>query len=805
VSISADLVKVLTATLGTGAVTLGSAVTGFRTFASAGIPNGATVTYGIFDNNQHEVGRGVYNSGAGTLTRTLIASSTGALLELSGGAQVYITATASDLTAGNIPTITVTGGTADAMVASSPVNLPVGPLATGDLFYLVTTGPNTVNNPTLNVNGAGVKTMTSADGSVVPLKAWPAAATLLLKYDGAGFRVIDRLDGVASDAVIPCDVVTPNSLTFILTSQKGHHARDDLQAVTFRPATGNGAGAVARHPDFFGGADVPIVLENGVAAPLNAIRNGYPVTLRAKTFGGNGWVLESPSAQQQMAVIPMTTASTGSLIVANFADAAAKYPADLGPDLIGFGFFAQADKPAGGGQWQIPGVLGTVNIYDFDGVTALDVGAWKKGSWVVVTKIKTGETFAGNFRLVSVSMPFASVAQAIAGTDTRQPINAAGLAAVIADVEARIGRFNYLVANERTSSLRTVKVSRPSTRRIVLEVGMFPADFRGIYAGSHMVGDATTFELMNLSGWYHANQTSTELWVVISIKTRIANREVEWMNYTIDALAGSSGDNGQIFSVNEIVTFVGKNTDSVAAVQATNGQGPGHGYINAQNGQFYTTNAIKNGQPIPDGTNILAAGPYQLKVGEIMFCATFQQQGLWNILCPDGVTVAYSYGVFKEWGNGRQMRQLLTLTMQNNIQMLFGYGTMLKYRVPTRFEGRDKAGNAYVPRITGLKDGHQEIFTDMKSLVGLYEPPAGAPDTSFKGHGLEIKLVDSYTPYRVGGAEPVGYPPTPIVTDEDSGPAFRSLTWTGGTDFEDVSNQVYQFMSDISGIRTNVV
>lgn len=91
-----DLVAVSTATTGTGTITLGGALPGFRSFTHAGVPDGATVSYAIENGSSRETGRGVYDATAGTLTRVLEASSTGALLNLSGTSTVFITAIAKD-------------------------------------------------------------------------------------------------------------------------------------------------------------------------------------------------------------------------------------------------------------------------------------------------------------------------------------------------------------------------------------------------------------------------------------------------------------------------------------------------------------------------------------------------------------------------------------------------------------------------------------------------------------------------------------------------------------------------------------
>lgn len=98
-------VGVATATTGTGTITLGTALAAttpinaasWRTFPSAGAVDGIDVRYLILDSNgAWEYGTGTPGSGGTTMIRTLGASSTGALLNLSGSSQVFITALAED-------------------------------------------------------------------------------------------------------------------------------------------------------------------------------------------------------------------------------------------------------------------------------------------------------------------------------------------------------------------------------------------------------------------------------------------------------------------------------------------------------------------------------------------------------------------------------------------------------------------------------------------------------------------------------------------------------------------------------------
>lgn len=96
-----NLARMTTATTGTGTITLGSAATGFISFATAGVSDGESITYAIEDGNNREIGRGTYTASGTTLTRSVLKSTNaGSAINLSGSAQVFITDAAEDHIAG---------------------------------------------------------------------------------------------------------------------------------------------------------------------------------------------------------------------------------------------------------------------------------------------------------------------------------------------------------------------------------------------------------------------------------------------------------------------------------------------------------------------------------------------------------------------------------------------------------------------------------------------------------------------------------------------------------------------------------
>lgn len=111
----ANRAKMTTSTTGTGSVTLSSASLGYQTFASAGVVDGDEVRYVIEDGVNWEIGTGVYTSNV--MTRSVIESSTGSLLNLSGNATVLLSIAADDF---NPETITIASAT-QTQIAYFPV------------------------------------------------------------------------------------------------------------------------------------------------------------------------------------------------------------------------------------------------------------------------------------------------------------------------------------------------------------------------------------------------------------------------------------------------------------------------------------------------------------------------------------------------------------------------------------------------------------------------------------------------------------------------------------------------------------
>ena len=180
--------KMTTATTGVGTVVLGSAASGFQSFADAGVSDGDVVQYVIEDGAQFEIGVGSYSASGLSITRTPSETSDplNAAISLSGNANISITAVASDFSR------LQSDGTTKVQAT------PSGATVTGDLSV---TG--TVDGRDIAADGAVLDAITSySDGDVdTHLNTNTATTDQVLSWSGSDYSWT-AVQGVPSGVIV---------------------------------------------------------------------------------------------------------------------------------------------------------------------------------------------------------------------------------------------------------------------------------------------------------------------------------------------------------------------------------------------------------------------------------------------------------------------------------------------------------------------------------------------------------------------------------------------------------------------------
>ena len=148
--------KMSTSTTGTGTITLGSAETGYQSFADAGVADGDVVRYVIEDGDDWEIGSGTYTATGTTLTRTVDESSNAdAALNLTGSAVVFITAAAGDVFQGELFAENPSSPTAPSATGTNAVAIGSGAVASGSIGRGVAIGYLSTASSTLGSTAIG--------------------------------------------------------------------------------------------------------------------------------------------------------------------------------------------------------------------------------------------------------------------------------------------------------------------------------------------------------------------------------------------------------------------------------------------------------------------------------------------------------------------------------------------------------------------------------------------------------------------------------------------------------------------------
>lgn len=300
--------KMTTFTTGTGTLTLGSAVNGFQTFAAAGVNDGNVVHYVIEDGASWEIGSGTYTSAvdpdsflvSSYLSRNVIESSaSGALLNLSGSAVVYISALATDVeTNTTISRAFMVSAIAEGFVPEDGNSYlldglvyigTAGATAIPDLPGLLPAKPVSVSH--FGADGSGA---TDATAAVTAANAYAVATDSSVVIAGGTFATISAINFTAPVVFESGGVLKPTStVTFTATLEAGNWQIFDLSDGGSIVASGRVAQVNALWWGMSQAANTATATANANAIN-NALKTRRPVLLPPTSPNrGTGWPVQS--------------------------------------------------------------------------------------------------------------------------------------------------------------------------------------------------------------------------------------------------------------------------------------------------------------------------------------------------------------------------------------------------------------------------------------------------------------------------------------------------------------------------------